>query len=208
MNHAAIAACQLDPGDSLNKILMKTNQTAHPLPSSVSGFPVGSREGSGLAVSSCPKNVVMFSGGIGSWAAGKRVAADHGTDGLVLLFTDVKMEDPDLYRFLHEAAANIGGELVIISEGRTPWQVFEDERYIGNSRVDPCSRVLKREILDKWRNANCHPERTTIHVGIDWTEKRGHKTTPLTLEQFRLLTEAGAHPEFNDDFAAGCGCAL
>jgi hypothetical protein len=113
----------------------------------------------------------MFSGCVGSWAAAKRVAAKHGTDGLVLLFVDVKMEDEDLYRFIHEAAADVGGELVVIAEGRTPWQVFEDERYIGNSRVDPCSRVLKREILDKWRDEHCDPEITTIHVGIDWTEK-------------------------------------
>ena len=33
--------------------------------------------------------VVMFSGGIGSWAAAKRVAEAHGTDDLVLLFADV-----------------------------------------------------------------------------------------------------------------------
>ena len=155
---------------SLTDNIMKTTTLSPPSPSSVSVFPVGSREG-GERGSPFPKHVVLFSGGIGSWAAGKRVAAKHGTDGLVLLFTDVKMEDPDLYRFLHEAAANIGGDLVIITEGRTPWQVFEDVRYIGNSRVDPCSKVLKRQMLDKWRDANCLPEHTTMHVGIDWTEK-------------------------------------
>jgi hypothetical protein len=50
----------------------------------------------------------MFSGGIGSWAAAKRVAAEHGTDRLVLLFSDVKGqtmdphvgEDEDTYRFI------------------------------------------------------------------------------------------------------------
>lgn len=53
------------------------------------------------------KHVVMFSGGAGSWAAAKRVAERHGTADLTLLFTDTLMEDEDLYRFLHEAAAAV-----------------------------------------------------------------------------------------------------
>lgn len=60
------------------------------------------------------KHIVMFSGGVGSWAAAKRVAERHGTADLVLLFADVLMEDSDTYRFLGEAARNVGGELVRI----------------------------------------------------------------------------------------------
>ncbi len=56
------------------------------------------------------KHVVMFSGGLASWAAAKRVAAENGTDALVLLFSDTLMEDEDLYRFLDQAAADVGGE--------------------------------------------------------------------------------------------------
>jgi 3'-phosphoadenosine 5'-phosphosulfate sulfotransferase (PAPS reductase)/FAD synthetase len=56
------------------------------------------------------RHVVFFSGGVGSWAAGKRIAAQYGTDGLTLLFTDTRIEDPDLYRFLDDAAANVGGD--------------------------------------------------------------------------------------------------
>lgn len=116
------------------------------------------------------RRVVMFSGGIGSWAAAKRVAEKHGTDGLILLFTDTLMEDEDLYRFLEEAAANVGGTLVRLAEGRTPWQVFKDVRFLGNSRVDPCSRVLKREIADRWLEENCSRTDTRVYVGIDWSE--------------------------------------
>jgi len=74
------------------------------------------------------QHVVMFSGGAGSWATAKLVAERHGTDGLTLLFADTKIEDEDTYRFLHEAAANVGGELVVTAEGRTPWEVFKDRR--------------------------------------------------------------------------------
>lgn len=123
------------------------------------------------------RHVVMFSGGVGSWLAASRVAAQHGTDNLTLLFTDTKMEDPDLYRFLHEAAAQVGGTLEILAEGRTPWEVFHDVRYLGNTRIDPCSRVLKRELSAAWLTAHCDPADTICYVGIDWSES--HRFTRL-----------------------------
>lgn len=117
-----------------------------------------------------PRNVIMFSGGLGSWAAAKRVAETEGTDGLVLLFADVLTERPGLYTFLEAAAKNIGGQFIRICEGRTPQQVMEDVAFIGNSQYDPCSKILKRDFMDKWRDEHCDPELTTIHVGIDWSE--------------------------------------
>lgn len=119
----------------------------------------------------------MFSGGLGSWAAAKRVAERCGTAGLTLLFTDTRMEDEDLYRFLEEASANVGAPLVKIAEGRNPWHVFFDERYLGNSRIDPCSKVLKRQMAERWLTEHCDPADTTIHVGIDWTEE--HRYTRM-----------------------------
>lgn len=116
------------------------------------------------------RHVVMFSGGVGSWAAAKRVVAQHGAADVTLLFTDTKMEDPDLYRFLPEAAANIGAHLEVIADGRTPWEVFRDVRYLGNTRIDPCSRVLKRDLSTKWLKDHCDPADTVCYVGIDWTE--------------------------------------
>lgn len=157
-------------------------------------------------------HVVMFSGGAGSWAAAKRVAKEHGTANLTLLFADTMIEDADLYRFLIEAAANIyrcAGRLdglvqlaaatpmadqremdprrrqlarirvltaqVIpglrwIADGRTPWDVFRDERYLGNSRVGLCSKVLKQQQVDAWLERNCDPSSTVVYVGIDWSE--------------------------------------
>lgn len=146
------------------------------------------------------RHVVMFSGGVGSWMAAKRVAERYGTDGLVLLFADTLIEDPDLYRFLREAAFNVFGgtrprrtesetcrrhinrvrawrgrakraRFVRIADGRTPWQVFRDERFLGNSRVGLCSKILKQQQVDAWLDANCDPADTIVHVGIDWTEE-------------------------------------
>jgi len=130
------------------------------------------------------KHVVMFSGGAGSWAAAKRVVIKHGAENVVLLFADVLMEDEDLYRFISEAADNVGAPLVRIADGRTPWAVFEQVRYIGNSRVDPCSKHLKRDLLDKWRDTNCTKDDTVIHVGLSWWEPhRWERTREITASQ-------------------------
>ena len=118
-------------------------------------------------------HVVLFSGGVNSWAAGKRVAQRYGTQHLTLLFPDTGVEDQDLYRFLGEAAENIGGTFVRIADGRTPWQVFFAERFLGNHRIDPCSRILKRELLDRWVRDHRDPADTRLAYGFDWSE--GHR---------------------------------
>jgi hypothetical protein len=81
------------------------------------------------------------------------------------------MEDPDLYRFLHESASQLGANLVTIADGRTPWEVFKSVRFLGNTRADPCSIALKRALLNKWRQKNGTPEDTVTYFGIDWTEE-------------------------------------
>ena len=124
------------------------------------------------------RHVVMFSGGLGSWATAKRVAERHGTDDLWLVFADVKGnnpsphagEDEDTYRFIAEAAENVGGTLVTLTEGRDVWQVFHDNRFLGNSRLANCSKFLKQQPCREWLDANCDPTDTTVYVGIDWTE--------------------------------------
>lgn len=133
------------------------------------------------------KHVVQFSGGVGSWAAAKRVAERHGSADMVLLFADVKDEDEDLYRFLAEAAANVGVPVTSISDGRTPRQVMKAERFIGNSAMDPCSKILKRQLLDRWCKQNCDPADTVRYIGIDFTEAHRLETfrkrvAPWTVE--------------------------
>src|SRR5262245_45177929 len=99
------------------------------------------------------RRVVMFSSGAGSWAAARRVADECGTDDLWLVFADVKGistsphagEDDDNYRFLAEAARDVGGRLVVVSDGRDIWQVFKDKRFLGNTRQANCSHLLKQK---------------------------------------------------------------
>lgn len=131
-------------------------------------------------------HAVMFSGGVGSWAAARRVRAAHPTARILAVFADTRMEDEDLYRFLPQAAADVGAELVMLAEGRTPWEVFRDERFLGNSRVDPCSKILKRRMLDRWRNANLDQATSTIYVGIDWTEEHRYRRVRERLAPWRV----------------------
>jgi 3'-phosphoadenosine 5'-phosphosulfate sulfotransferase (PAPS reductase)/FAD synthetase len=116
------------------------------------------------------KHIVFFSSGVGSWVAAKRVVEKHGVENTVLLFTDTGIEDEDNYRFLHEAAANIGAPLHITADGRTPWDVFKDQRWIGNSRVAPCSHILKQATARKWLDEHDPGKTATLYVGIDWSE--------------------------------------
>lgn len=124
------------------------------------------------------KHLVMFSGGIGSWAAAKRVVAKHGKQNVILLFTDVKGftqnehvgEDLDTYRFLNDAAKNLGVELIKITEGRDIWEVFKDKRFLGNSRLASCSHELKQKPARAWLEKHFTPEQVTVYLGIDWSE--------------------------------------
>jgi len=116
------------------------------------------------------RHIVMFSGGITSWAVARRVAAEYGTDDLTLLFADTLVEDVDLYRFNVDVAADIGVPITVVTDGRTPWQVFRDQRHIGNTRVAPCSKLLKQKPCRVWLEINTEPAATIVYVGIDWTE--------------------------------------
>jgi hypothetical protein len=113
----------------------------------------------------------MFSGGVGSYEAARRVKQQvNDPSGITLLFADTRMEDEDLYRFRDETAAKLNLHLEVIADGRDPWDIFFDVRFLGNSRVDPCSRILKREIMRQWLNDHCDPADTVVHLGMDWTE--------------------------------------
>ncbi len=101
-----------------------------------------------------PDYVIGYSGGLSSHLAAHRIIDEVGASRCVLLFADTKTEDADLYRFIDEGAAALKCELVKIADGRTIWQVFRDERFLGNSRIDPCSKILKRAMIERWTAAN------------------------------------------------------
>lgn len=142
------------------------------------------------------RHVVMFSGGLGSWATAKLVAERFGTEHLVLLFSDVQGdspephvgEDEDTYRFIEEAARNVGGTLVVVKDGRNIWEVFKDRKFLGNARQANCSTELKQKPARQWLEANCDPENTIVYVGIDWSEE--HRLPPVVKNYLPWRAEA------------------
>ena len=120
------------------------------------------------------KHIVFYSGGIGSWATAKRVISKYGKDDVILLFTDTLIEDEDLYKFIDETVAELGVEFQRLADGRTPFEVYRDVRFLGNSRLAPCSHKLKQDISKKWITENFKPDECILYLGIDWTEE--HRT--------------------------------
>lgn len=71
-----------------------------------------------------------------------------------------------------------------IARGGDIWDVFSEVRFLGNSSVDPCSKLLKRKLADAWLRSECDPAATVVHVGIDKFEEHrfddgeGHGVRP------------------------------
>jgi 3'-phosphoadenosine 5'-phosphosulfate sulfotransferase (PAPS reductase)/FAD synthetase len=122
--------------------------------------------------------VVLYSGGKGSFMAAYLAKKMYGAT--LLYFNDTKTEDYDLYRFIRETAEWLDLPLVSDSYGKDVWEVFEEKKFVGNSRVDVCSRVLKRDRSHKWIRKNYpNSDKTDVIVGLGMFEQhRVEKATP------------------------------
>lgn len=122
-------------------------------------------------------HIVLLSGGLSSFEAARRVINTYGRDMVELWFFDTLIEDEDLYRFLFDIEQVLGVPIIRYEEGRNPWQVFRDERFIGNSRADLCSKKLKRQLLERELVARYPDKDVILYFGLDWTE--GHRIESL-----------------------------
>lgn len=143
--------------------------------------------------SSTERYVVSYSGGVSSWCATRRLL-DGGVpqSDVALVFADTKYESDGLYTFLVASVAQLGCKLVTISDGRTPWEVFRDEKFIGNTRVDICSRVLKRDLLDRWCREHT-PDATRV-VGLDWSEDHRLRRLQAALDPVKVIAPLSERP--------------
>jgi hypothetical protein len=116
------------------------------------------------------QHVVQFSGGLGSFGAATAVAEKHGTSNLTLLIADTGIEDDDLWRFADDTSCLLGVPLTKVADGRTPWEVFRDKRFLGNDRITPCSRYLKQIPCRRWMKANAPVRDSIVYIGIEKTK--------------------------------------
>jgi hypothetical protein len=106
--------------------------------------------------------------------------------------------------FLTDLAAKVTARnphFVWINDGRDPWEIFRDVRFLGNSRLAQCSHKIKQELSRKYIEANFKPDDVTLYLGIDWTEEHRTKApiknwAPYTVEfpmcEEPLLTKVDA----------------
>lgn len=113
------------------------------------------------------KYQISFSGGLGSGISAL-IAHENGLD-FNLIFADTLIEDEDLYRFNRDIAEVCGVEFVHLVDGRTPWDVYVDNRWIGNTRTAHCSTELKTKPVRKWLEENADPMDPLV-LGMDWSE--------------------------------------
>jgi hypothetical protein len=116
------------------------------------------------------KHIIFYSGGICSWYTALRIIEREGKENVLLLFTDTKTEDKDLYRFIDETSLKFGVELLKIADGRDVWEVMKSHKFISNSKIAHCSEDLKQKIAKKYIKENFRPNECILYLGIDWTE--------------------------------------
>lgn len=130
-------------------------------------------------------HIVSVSSGLGSAFTWKLLCDEYGPGNVTGVFTDVNGEHPDNYRFLAEVQYRLGSRLVkITNDGKTIWDVMLEQRFLSNSRIDSCSKYLKREPFRAWLREKCDPADTTVYLGIDWMEMhRLDRAKPRWAEQ-------------------------
>lgn len=118
-----------------------------------------------------PKIVVSVGGGIASTLVLPLTAVHrYGRENVQLVMCKLPNEDPDVWRLVNAVEQLTGLTVEMIGQGLTPWDIFFDVRFLGNSRIDPCSRLLKREEMRKYMQANHDPANTILAVGITYDE--------------------------------------
>ena len=148
------------------------------------------------------KYLVNVSGGVPSAIALERTLKKYGHENTVAIFADVKIEDPDLYRFLDDVSGYLKKSIRRISEGRTPWDVFFDEKMMGNNRADLCSRILKREFIDRHIfEAGFTPENTTRVFGFGIKEIHRSENIKKVVHPFPVWI-----PLHEPPFMSNCEC--
>lgn len=112
-------------------------------------------------------HLVQFSTGITSAEVAKVVVDRHGPENVVLMTADTRIEDEDNWRFAFEVVEFIGRpEWQILADGRHPMQVGLDEGVVPNNRMAVCSRILKRELLNGYMDANYDPADSVVYLGF------------------------------------------
>lgn len=95
-------------------------------------------------------HVAMFSGGLSSAFVLDHIIRQFGRENTVAFHTDTKWEDDDNYRFMGQVIEHRAAQYVYRADGRTPPQVWMDERLLIRNSLAKCSFKLKTELTKKY----------------------------------------------------------
>ena len=123
-------------------------------------------------------NIVSVSSGASSAVCAKRVIDRYGRENVHLVFADTLIEDTDNYRFLVDIKKFFGGAILRLSEGRSPYDLFEDENIIPNNMFAPCTIKLKTELIELYAKSLIPDFDVTMHIGFDYKDKRPRPNKP------------------------------
>lgn len=128
------------------------------------------------------KHIVAFSGGIASSVMAK-IVADKFPHETILLYHSTNTEPEDNDRFRNEIANHIGIPITEDSDGRNIWQIFYDEKFLGNGRNTPCSRILKQQRSIAYLKAH---QPAMLYVGFTLEEYRRAQRTFARYNKYDL----------------------
>ena len=119
--------------------------------------------------------IVCLSGGKASAWCALWAVKKYGKGNVILYFNDTKWEHPDLYRFLNDVSDYIGIPITVDADGRSPEQLFYDQKALANNRMPFCSRILKSNRL---QNFYKNGDSLVFGIGIDEPE-RAHRIVSM-----------------------------
>ena len=111
--------------------------------------------------------IVMYGGGLTSYEAARIALKRYGHEAVEIWFADTRTEDEDLYRFNRDVEKLLDHEIIVFSQGLDIWGIFRRERFLGNSRIDPCSKFLKRAPLRRALEKR-YPNRACVCCKEPW----------------------------------------
>lgn len=127
------------------------------------------------------KHVVSYSTGTSSAIAADRVLQRYNRDSVDIVFSDTKWEHEDNYRFMQDCEARWNKSITVLTDGRTPMEVWDDKQLIPNSLFAPCTYELKiKPMIAYVKQLQADGFTTIMHIGMNYRDaKRGRCKAPL-----------------------------
>lgn len=102
-----------------------------------------------------PRIVCQFSCGAASAVATKLAQAEYGaTHDVQIINAFLENEHPDNRRFAEDCEAWFGQPITVLRDEKysaNAHEVFRRERYMKGRTGAPCTKILKRRLLDSWK---------------------------------------------------------